>query len=550
MLAGIEDFEMVGFTKYVPIEDVLYRICNNLNNDIIFQDLPKDKAGEFDSNLGEIHIAKSLKANSEQTATIVFHELLHCITKHEDLEQVGFRGKSEFFDEDEEDIQEGYGLNEGMTKYLENKRNKQKGLSKSQGYPILSSAVENLIYVIGEEKIIDSYFNNPDSLEDILETHNIDAFGIVLSLDSIYHLEKKVIKSNNNEEKLLKAIFQFNVENETYDLIGSYMFDFNREILYGTEEINTIEDFKRLVGLATRLKMQNYGMDENQIYGYILEHVKKLHNQGYDLEEINAILNENGLEQEIETQGKIEEFIGRNKEDLIKSLYMEYEEETDLLDKILWCGSYNKLFTQQLCGDRELKLQDILIIGKLLSQYPEIEFDEVSLTEYNLHASASSGIGTGESEQTVYIFTTIDGRCISIIGDDFCELEQQAGGLTATYKNDDKNIKITQRNELMKFYDGETGEELDTECEKHIESNIDFELEELLKKKKFEEGRREKMIGLNAPKIILQNQEALLQDIIERIEGLNKRKLVKSIKRHQEEANNLEEQLRDKEVER
>ena len=408
---------------------------------------------------------------------------MHCITNFEDLGQVGFHAVYESLDGGEIIAADDYGLNEGMTKYLENKRSIHKGLKKSQAYPILNIAVENLIYVIGdEEALIDSYFNNPEQLFVILE--GMPSIGG--SLDKIYHEEKKVIKLKNqsSEERLFRAIWGEDTNSqEIYDRIGSYMVDLNGAMLDGIGKINTLDDFKRLAGFAARLKKQEYGMDENQIYGYILEKARALEKAGFDLNEINDVLQENDIREEVDIQREVENLMQGDRLEVLNRLASRGEVDTDILEHIKNCRSYEIALSKHIFSDRVLDFDSILNIGKFLKQNPEINIDDVSILKYKGLCFNFEGEMREELPYEFYAFEIEGGEKKALEG------EGKILGL------------ITERG---------------IEYTEYIPSNnrvksekLQEKRDELLNRIADHEERLKKMKGINVPEFLVQQEENL-----------------------------------------
>jgi hypothetical protein len=93
LLGVIDDFEATQFTQYVPIQEVVDRICNNLSTNIKFVRTidvngSKNTIGRYTPDTGEILILEDLKTSPSKLKSTVFHEVLHCITHFKDISSI------------------------------------------------------------------------------------------------------------------------------------------------------------------------------------------------------------------------------------------------------------------------------------------------------------------------------------------------------------------------------------------------------------------------------------------------------------------------------
>ena len=88
LLGVINDFELTQLTKYVPIEEVVNRICQNLKQDIEFDNIENRKLGFYYPEQGKIVISETLSNNPDRCNSTIFHEVMHCITDFKDTESV------------------------------------------------------------------------------------------------------------------------------------------------------------------------------------------------------------------------------------------------------------------------------------------------------------------------------------------------------------------------------------------------------------------------------------------------------------------------------
>ena len=94
----IEEFDSL-FGKYINKEEVIKRIINNLDKFEFMNDLKKDVLGEYSSLEKKIMISKKIDKDEEKIKSVIFHEMIHCITANTEELVTGF-SKKYFFEED------------------------------------------------------------------------------------------------------------------------------------------------------------------------------------------------------------------------------------------------------------------------------------------------------------------------------------------------------------------------------------------------------------------------------------------------------------------
>ena len=514
LLGVIEEFESIGLTKYVSIEEMVNRICKNLSQSISFEEIDKkteaglDIGGFYSDDDKRIVIQKKY---IKYLKKMFFHEMMHCITYFEEEGLVGF------FNKWESNKINGYGINEAMTELLTNRRNQARDIDKRTiSYPILVILMENLLYVIGEDEILDSYFNAPMQLEEILSKHNIDFVTIVESFNKIHLLEGKItaIKYASREKKILKVLLLH--ENEIkalYDVMGEPLLYLNMEMIKGIGEINSLEDLEKLLEFIKRLRSQKLGLDENTVYGYVLQKIKQLQSSGYDIEEIEAILEENGMKASVDLQKKFESLISEDKNETLCMLQENDMFDTyDIFENEIYY-SYKNFLTKYFYGDREEIDIDIIIpIGELLKSYPDIEFDEITSMLYYI------------PEAIVYIFETSDNRKFALIDGKLYKLQVNGENtMTADVIIGDETVKIVINKNGTKFFRTKDGEEIDSELWGHISSNLEYTKELIEKEISQIMQRISKLERLKAPPEIIEGENAKIREKRQKVENIEKR---------------------------
>ncbi|MBP3256014.1 MAG: hypothetical protein J6M60_05955 [Clostridia bacterium] len=507
-LGAIEDFKKIKLDKYVPIREVVDRICNNLDN-VEYTEMEGTTLGKFKKDKKLIQLSEEIREDKEKLKSVFFHELTHCITCFKELDMVGFHSTVENPLEPETKYTEGYGLNEGVTSYLERKRNKANNFEGINSYPILNSLVENLILVVGEEKIMDSYFNNPEELEELLENYGIDCFAMVDGFDAIYENEKKIyrIKNPSKAEKLLAGFLGESQEKRLYDLIGEPLRRINSQLFEAIEGANNVKDFEKISKFIKRLEEQKYGIDKDDIYSRLLKDKRRILRKGCSEEEINKVLEENGLKDSIELQEYFEQLIEDDKNDTLIQLYDRYYEKNesqffDIKEK----PSYNKKILKSLFLDETtIRLEDIIVVGKILKDHPEIDIDEISLKEY---------------EEGFFIVDTMkEKRFAYLYGKD---VEEFTSDNTVELKNNviGQGSKIEIKDDEIIFYDKFHKEGIVSKQCGELKSNYEVEKEYAERNIKAQLRAIEEFENMGAPSIIIDSKNEVIKKNKDRLEKM------------------------------
>ncbi len=195
----IKEFDEL-FGKYVPKDELIKRIKENLNENISFTKFEEGKVlGTYNSQDKKISLKENL--SDERLKAVFFHEMIHCITNHGDY--VGFTGELE--------ERTAVGITEGFTQYVSKIRNQKYGVTLNS-YPILTEQTENLVELLGEEKFLNAAFNNPEGLFVLMEKEGLiedylDAEDFCDHFDVIWQHEDEIYHGKTAEGKLLTAIF-------------------------------------------------------------------------------------------------------------------------------------------------------------------------------------------------------------------------------------------------------------------------------------------------------------------------------------------------------
>lgn len=319
----IEEFEEL-FGKYLPKEEVIQRIKNNLDNICIGEINEKNILAYYDPDKKTIMIKPDI--SEEERANSFFHEMIHVITF--DGENCGFmREVSQKNIEQQINIKEneeketyiGTGFNEGFTEYATMIRNMKFGNKKEEtgSYRILREAVSNFIKIIGEDEFFEMAFNNPNNLTKILKnTYNLEQHEILQFLenfDKIWEYEEKILGGKIKNMNLFynpsnKKEDSFELKKAKDKITEIYM------KVISKKEISTAKEFSNIYHSIDRLLNElNRGINF-EIVELLLEKAK----QNINIEEIKNELCDDF--QVIEEHLEVKKFINMDEQQKLETL--------------------------------------------------------------------------------------------------------------------------------------------------------------------------------------------------------------------------------------
>lgn len=340
----IEEFDTL-FGKYINKEEVIKRIINNLDKFEFMNDLKKDVLGEYSSLEKKIMISKKIDKDEEKIKSVIFHEMIHCITANTEELVTGF-SKKYFLEEDNEEINVTmHGFTEGFTEYTTKIRDNKYLLTKEKGisYPILTEQVGNIVSLIGEDRFFNIAFNNP---QDFIEAMKLE-YGnridfqeleyLFEAFDIIWEEEENIYRENNtiNTEKLLGNIFGICIESDEL-ITAKNTIIMTLEKLLLTKPISTIDEFNPLYYTMEKYTKQLNGSVNVKMYELLFDKLK-------DLQSDNNVITGEIIEkidsEDFRIFAKQENYINSikkltNKEKLIK--FSEPEVEKEILDYNFW----------------------------------------------------------------------------------------------------------------------------------------------------------------------------------------------------------------------
>lgn len=262
--------------KFIDVKLLFKRFIesDNLKNgiEVIDDELIDDKYDAvYRPDEYKIIISKDVLKSSDYSKYILFHELLHVISRHDNY--LGFLKYHEY---------KGMGLNEGVTELITTLRNKliNYKFDNSGIYNIVVSNSYLLGNIIGFKELYYLYFYEPTMLKNILERYHMNYEEIINSFD--YFIDKEVF--------YIKKDFDNEFINNDRILIYNYFNSFG--------SINNLKVFEDKIKFISKLLIIPFSFkysDEYSIYMEIIIDKESLLNLGIDENSIDNILKKYNL---------------------------------------------------------------------------------------------------------------------------------------------------------------------------------------------------------------------------------------------------------------
>lgn len=385
----ISDIEIIDQIKRNIKRD--FNVSNNLINGKI--------DGQYDNMNKTLNIYKGSMQDIDYFSYLMFHELTHAVTFKELPNNNQIMGFSHL--NDPHGL--GAGLNEAMTEWLSQKRNKMVNYeNEASGYDVVVEQINILSQIIGEEKLIKCFLYEPENLSKLLTENNID----YKRLDFLYRVliaERKDIYALANKKEL-NNIVNYNLYKECDELFSIYCGAIN--------EVKTIEDFKRKYRILCSYKDSIFNINNIislKFYTEIYNDVMMLMKKGVSPKELTDIVNSFGISiPKIYQAKEYSEILLKDKDEAIIGLYEMgskdiHDFENFFLDN--YGLIYDKFSEDNFIPSKEC-LYDInryMLIGKFLKEKKEYYYDEISTQRVQL----SNGIyvyiiGPYKMEKSIY----------------------------------------------------------------------------------------------------------------------------------------------------
>lgn len=312
----LDEFDGI-FGKYVSRDEVIRRIKENLNKNIgYFSKDESNDAGTYSSFEKEICLREGM--SEEDNKSVIFHEMIHCITTRG--LSVGF--DEEYITEDLEDnsIMAHHGLTEGFTAYATTIRNQKYGIERNS-YPILQQQTKNLIEIIGEDEFWNVAFNNPVKLFDLMEKNRLaeDYGDVEIFLDKfdvIWRYERQIL---NSKTTLLGRIREDDKEIDTpladakEYIIKTFSNALTQREISSPAEL--MEIYSKIKGYSRQLDINN-GFP---IYDAFFVQFKHLEEKGIPREEILNGLGDDAKEV-LEGKEKLDNFLSLDRYEQLEQI--------------------------------------------------------------------------------------------------------------------------------------------------------------------------------------------------------------------------------------
>lgn len=407
------------FSDIISTEEVVRRLMNNISGNIILMDeLPnKNLDGQY-SRDGYVKLKTSTTKDEEYCKYLLFHELTHAITSVRDE-----NGNETMLRFSDMRTNMGRGFNEAITEYLSQIRNEKITGNKNliSGYRTIVEQARRLFKIIGKDKVLQSYFYSPEDFKDLIEKHNMNYEELEEAFQ--YFIGKDGELWNIGRERKLES-------NENY-ILYEYADKIFRNYSNAIGEVNTLEDFQRKYKIFQTCTEGSFDCILTMYasyYNHMGQDIDRLISNGVSFDKIRPILSKLGINlNNLSIMYNFSKSFGKDKNRAAISMYEWYSKNPQLYNQIL-AKNYGMVYdffseTDLIPTDNELyNFLTYPMIGKLLKNHPEIDYDDVSFNE----------IEDEYLNMKAYIFKTSDGR-------NFCYL---ADGRPVYYEKNKENQDI------------------------------------------------------------------------------------------------------------
>lgn len=386
----IDEFQQC-FEKYISTEEVIKRLKQRVkfNIEIIDEYLYGKFDGQYDINDSTVRLHKSVIENEDYCAYLSFHELTHAITVKDLQDGRKIMGFSFIKN------QLGLGLNEAMTEWMTQIRNKKFGKEGKSGYETIVEQIIHLAQIIGEDNLIKCFLYEPEKLKETLKSNNMDYDQLE---DAFYNFVGKDTEVYNLGNKMkLNDIQDYNL----YKHAETIFYNYSNGI-----SIDSIELFKRKYQILNNYRNQDVNINkiiEFHYYTQMFSDVTRLMQKGIPKQEIYDVLKELKVSpKQYKLCNEFKKILSGNKKQsvmLLNNFFRQYpngyydftlQNYSLLYDKF----SETPLYPQ---GENLYDVAKYAMIGRLLSDYPDYEYDEISTQKL-----------IGSNNSVVYCFKTLD----------------------------------------------------------------------------------------------------------------------------------------------
>lgn len=319
------------FGKYIPKDELIKRIQENLNGNIEFTEFESSKKlGQYNRKDKRILLKEGL--SEEEKKSVFFHEMIHCITNQKEF--IGFsRGlvADELLELNPElEIEQGtaMGLTEGFTQFVSRIREKKYG-TPTGTYPILTEQTQNLAELVGVDEFLDVGFNRPKDLASLIIEKGVseNEFEIDMFLekfDVIHKCEKQILmqkqlKKEPGTDLLLANLLGIKDPNRRKmdDAKAGIITTLLGKI--ARTPTTTGEDFATIYELIQKYSRQLQTNNNYDVYKVFFAKVGELEKEGKTREEIIELLPEEAKPM-VETNFKFRDFTELEPSQMLKRM--------------------------------------------------------------------------------------------------------------------------------------------------------------------------------------------------------------------------------------
>ncbi len=476
ILMFIEAFTKT-YGEYITKEELLKRITDGLDSDIEFvDDIDGGKSsGSYNPRLKTMEILKENKDSKH----IVIHELIHCISRHEDEHgniECGF--EKIFKIADNSYIIEGTGVDEGTVDYMTQEICQASNFEYSSGYKRLNCIIKHLIHFTGKESLIRQFLSPDNDISEILQELGMDVDKFTISLDMVceQELSRKTILDTTNVD------LQYFV---------STLEDLARIYPSATNQKELIEKYKFFKSLCSQL----YAKDEYNIYAHLIGDIRRLRSQGMDLSKISFMLEDEDIKQTCKLDKHIEEVMEKKKEEIVLDLeHTLFGGESENAEQSIAQRIFPYLFYTDYYTKEDFdRFYELVSAQEYLRQHPEVDYRELSFKVYD--------------DMDLYVVCGADGRVLNIydfeMSRNLRQVETQLEGISSETFIDEEGVVLYFDDDGVLHY-GETELKDEEEYQPSILENAENAV--LNKQFQYEEMKR-----MDAPEELVKNQQLLIK---------------------------------------
>jgi len=375
---SINDFNEI-FSEYISKEEIIKRLARLEGGIEYVENNEIRTAYECDAAYSptekKIKLSKNLKnKDKEYIKYVLFHELTHVLsmTIHDRQEYTGFTPKNTLIN---------IGLNEAMTEYITQLRNQKHNYKGISDYRVAVNELKNLMFLIGKNKLINCYINNPHQLKELIEKNNINFNDITKCFERIIGMDQAA----------------YAVKNKMYlDNLGDIEGLFYKRFLYeeyskSIGQVSTESQFIKKVKLFKQNLKETFSLnsiDEYSTYIELLCDIEDLSNQGIEENKLLTIMYNNGFSKEkIDNYKKINDICVCSQDDTektknIKQLYNLYTDRDNYFEILddSFISIYHSFYENIPSNNDELyDFYKYAAIAKYLINNPKKSFGDIKI---------------------------------------------------------------------------------------------------------------------------------------------------------------------------